>query len=156
MIKYFVCCRLQLVACTSTLITILIIMNIILDKILCLLQHAAHLRARNAELHWPHFHFAGNWWRIFNGDRGQLAKHRKINISINPLRYRVAQIAASWHPGCENTEREWGNIERFTLYISSLFPPSLSISYVKICHILSQNLKYGILSQKLNIQASRK
>ena len=44
--------------------------------------------------------------------------------------------------------RKW----RFTLYISSFslyvpplypFPPSLSISYIKICHILSQNVKYG-------------
>ena len=29
----------------------------------------------------------------------------------------------------------------------TLFPPSLSISYIKICHILSQNVKYGTPSQ---------
>ena len=27
--------------------------------------------------------------------------------------------------------------------ILCLFPPSLSISYIKSCHILSQNVKYG-------------
>ena len=59
----------------------------------------------------------------------------------------------------EEMEREWGNGERLTLYISSFslhflplsphflilspFPPSLSISYIKICHILSLNVKYG-------------
>ena len=142
MIKYFVCCRLQLVACTSTLITILIIMNIILDKILCLLQHAAHLRARNAELHWPHFHFAGNWWRIFNGDRGQLAKHRKINIFINPLRYRVAQIAASWHPGilAARKWRENEEMERDSLFT---FPHFLFISSLSI-RFLYQKLSYFV------------
>ena len=49
-------------------------------------------------------------------------------------------------------ERKWGNGERLTLYISSFslyflplspFPPSLSISYIKMHHILLQNVKYG-------------
>ena len=49
-------------------------------------------------------------------------------------------------------ERKWGNGERLTLYISSFslyflplspFPPSLSISYIKMRHILLQNVKYG-------------
>ena len=39
-------------------------------------------------------------------------------------------------------------MERYSLatflHSLSLFPPSLSISYIKICHILSQNVKYGI------------
>ena len=45
----------------------------------------------------------------------------------------------------EEMEREWGNGEKFTLYISSFslyfFPLYLSISYIKICHILLQNVK---------------
>ena len=36
-------------------------------------------------------------------------------------------------------ERERGNF-----LILTFFPPSLSISYIKICHILSQYVKYGI------------
>ena len=52
----------------------------------------------------------------------------------------------------EEMERKWGNGERLTLYISSFslyflplspFPPSLSISYIKMHHILLQNVKYG-------------
>ena len=45
----------------------------------------------------------------------------------------------------EEMEREWGHGENITLYIFSfyfLFPPSLSISYIKNCLILSQNVKY--------------
>ena len=36
--------------------------------------------------------------------------------------------------------RKW----RENFLILPLYPPSLSISYIKICHILSQNVKYGI------------
>ena len=36
--------------------------------------------------------------------------------------------------------RKW----RKNFLILSLYPPSLSISYIKIGHILSQNVKYGI------------
>ena len=77
----------------------------------------------------------------------------KILSAGYPL-LRVAQLAAAWQPGCrkmekeyeneEEMEREWGNGERFPLYISSLsfFPPSVSIPYIKICPILSQYVKY--------------
>ena len=84
--------------------------------------------------------------------------------------YRAVVVVAALQPDCEEMEREWGNVEemerkwgngeRLTLYISSFslhflplsphflilspFPPSLSISYIKICYILSQNVKYGI------------
>ena len=80
---------------------------------------------------------------------------------------RAARIVAALQPGCEEMKREWGNEEemerkwgngeRLTLYISSFslsisslflhfqilspFPPSLSISYIKIWHILLQNVK---------------
>ena len=86
---------------------------------------------------------------------------------------RVSQPAAALQPGCEEMEKEWGNEEemerewgneeemerawgnreRLILYISSFslhflplspFPHSLSISHIKICYILSQNVKYGI------------
>ena len=72
------------------------------------------------------------------------------------------RYVAALQPGCEEMEREWGNEEemerkwgngeRLTLYISSFslyflplspFPPSLSISYIKMHHILLQNVKYG-------------
>ena len=57
---------------------------------------------------------------------------------------RVAQLAASLHPGCKEMEREWGNEEEFTLYIYSLslyFLPLFAFPIsIKICHILSQTL----------------
>ena len=39
--------------------------------------------------------------------------------------------------------RNWREIHTLHFLILSLFLPSLSISYIKICHILSQNVKYG-------------
>ena len=86
---------------------------------------------------------------------------------------RVSQPAAALQPGCEEMENEWGNEEemerewgneeemerawgnreRLILYISSFslhflplspFPHSLSISHIKVCYILSQNVEYGI------------
>ena len=79
-----------------------------------------------------------------------------------PITTRAARIVAALQPGCEEMEREWGNEEemerkwgngeRLTLYIYSFslyflplspFPPSLSISYIKMHHILLQNVKYG-------------
>ena len=42
----------------------------------------------------------------------------------------------------ENEEMEW-EIHSQDFLILCLFPPSLSISYIKNCHILSQNVKYG-------------
>ena len=39
--------------------------------------------------------------------------------------------------------RKWREIYSLHFLILSLFPPPLSISYIKICHILSQNVKYG-------------
>ena len=56
-----------------------------------------------------------------------------------------------WENG-EEMEREWGKGEEmrkwreiYSLHflILSLFPPSLSISFIKNCLILSQNIKYG-------------
>ena len=84
----------------------------------------------------------------------------KATFFANPI-IRAARIVAALQPGCEEMEREWGNEEemerkwgnreRLTLYISSFshyflplspFPPSLSISYIKMHHILLQNVKY--------------
>ena len=39
--------------------------------------------------------------------------------------------------------RKWRKIYSLYFLIYSLYPPSLSISYIKNCHILSQNVKYG-------------
>ena len=43
--------------------------------------------------------------------------------------------------------RKWRAIHSLYCLIFSLFPPSLSISYIKNCLILSQNVKWGTLSQ---------
>ena len=39
--------------------------------------------------------------------------------------------------------RKWREIHSLHFLILALFPPSLSISYIKDCLILSQNVKYG-------------
>ena len=39
--------------------------------------------------------------------------HCHFNLS------RAAQVVPTWQPDCEKMEREWGNGDRFTLYISS-------------------------------------
>ena len=53
--------------------------------------------------------------------------------------------------------RKLREIHSLYFLISSLFPPSLSISYIKICHILSRNVKYGTfvanVTKKPNIRA---
>ena len=41
--------------------------------------------------------------------------------------------------GSKEKMRKW----RENFLILPFYPPSLSISYIKICHILSQNVKYG-------------
>ena len=51
-----------------------------------------------------------------------------------------------WHPTkSPNGERmrKWRKIHSLNFLIFSLFPPALSISYIKNCQILSQNVKYG-------------
>ena len=69
---------------------------------------------------------------------------------------RVAQIVASWHPGCAEMERKWGNevgmvrdwlsrvyISSFSLHFLPLspFPHSPSISSLSV-HFLHQNLSH--------------
>ena len=39
--------------------------------------------------------------------------------------------------------RKWREIDSLHFFILSPFPPPLSISYIKICHILLQNVNYG-------------
>ena len=67
----------------------------------------------------------------------------------------------------EEMKRKWRENEEMEREIHSqdflilcLFPPSLSISYIKNCHILSQNAKYGTfvasVAKKLNMRAIRK
>ena len=50
---------------------------------------------------------------------------------------------------CSRAARKWREIHSLLFLILSLFPPSLSISYIKICHILSQNVKYGTFVSKV-------
>ena len=44
--------------------------------------------------------------------------------------------------------RKWTEIHSLHFLIFSLFPPTLSISYIKNCLILSQNVKYGTFVTK--------
>ena len=97
-------------------------------------------------------------------------------FNFNSL-FRVAQLAASLHPGCEKMEREWENeeekervwgsgeemerkwgneeimrkwrdIRSLHFPIFSLFPPSLSISYIKHCHKMLNTALLSRMSQK--------
>ena len=125
--------------------------------------------------------FVANMWTILLDEIIQLGVHGEvaptgsctISFLADLLRlllhrsellvgHRVAQIVASWHPGCEEMEREWGNGERMRkwrgngermrkwreidfLHFLILYPflPSFPISYIKIRHILLQNVKFG-------------
>ena len=107
------------------------------------------------------------WTRAFSEAEFSETDSNETLLKITIISYRAAQFVPAWQPGCEKMEREWeneeemerewgngeemvrewGNGERFTLYMFSivfLFPPSLSISYIKNCLILSQNVKYHI------------
>ena len=60
-----------------------------------------------------------------------------------------SRAARKWREN-EEMKRKWRENEEMEREIHSqdflilcLFPPSLSISYIKNCHILSQNVKYG-------------
>ena len=73
------------------------------------------------------------------------------------------KLVPSWQPGCEKREREWGNEERFTLFISSfslyflpLYPFLLS-KIVSFCRKMLNTVLLLQMSQKqLNINAMRK
>ena len=56
--------------------------------------------------------------------------------------------------------RKWEEIHSLHFLTFSLFPPSLSISYIRNCQILSQNVENGTfvanVTKKLNIRAMRK
>ena len=89
---------------------------------------------------------------------------------INEYIQRVAQLLAAWLRENGERMRKWrGNGERMRKWreihsqdflILCLFPPSLSISYIKNCHILSQNIKYNTfvanVTKKLNIHDVKK
>ena len=64
---------------------------------------------------------------------------------LHNLLHPCIQNARKWRENEENGERmrKWKEIHSLHFLTFSLFPPSLSISYIKNCHILSQNVKYG-------------
>ena len=99
-------------------------------------------------------------------NESQLSQGHTLYLSIFSRHRRVAHIMAAWLQKIgertkklkgnggrtrkwkenEEMERECGNGERFTLYISSFylyFLPLYPFPIIKICHILSQNVKYG-------------
>ena len=68
-----------------------------------------------------------------------------LHESLQPC----SRAARKWRENEEMKRKRRGNGERMRKWrenflILPLYPPSLSISYIKICHILSQNVKYGI------------
>ena len=68
-----------------------------------------------------------------------------LHESLQPC----SRAARKWRENEEMKRKRRGNGERMRKWrknflILSLYPPSLSISYIKIGHILSQNVKYGI------------
>ena len=92
-------------------------------------------------------------------NESQLSQGHTLYLSIFSRHRRVAHIMAAWLQKIgertkneEEMEKERENGERMRkcreihslhFLILSLFPPSLSISSIKICHILSQNINYG-------------
>ena len=86
----------------------------------------------------------GYGWNILYLEAG-------LHESLQPCSRAARKMEREWGNE-EEMEKKWGNGERLTLYISSFslyflplspFPPSLSISYIKMHHILLQNVKYG-------------
>ena len=68
---------------------------------------------------------------------------------LHKLWQPCSRAARKWREN-EEMKRKWRENEEMEREIHSqdflilcLFPPSLSISYIKNCHILSQNVKYG-------------
>ena len=66
-----------------------------------------------------------------------------LHESLQPC----SRAARKWRENEEMKRKRRGNGERMRKWrenflILPLYPPSLSISYIKICHILSQNVKY--------------
>ena len=68
---------------------------------------------------------------------------------LHELLQPCSWAARKWREN-EEMKRKWRENEEMEREIHSqdflilcLFPPSLSISYIKNCHILSQNVKYG-------------
>ena len=83
----------------------------------------------------------------------QVHTHCDIVIIYIPGLHKLWQpcsrAARKWREN-EEMKRKWRENEEMEREIHSqdflilcLFPPSLSISYIKNCHILSQNVKYG-------------
>ena len=63
----------------------------------------------------------------------------------SPLGYSQNRRGPDFEAKVESEKmRKWREIHSLHFLIFSLFPPSLSISYIKNCLILSQNVKYHI------------
>ena len=73
------------------------------------------------------WHLPGDWSPIAPG--------------LNNLYQPASRAVRKWRGNGERM-RKWREIYSLHFLILSLFPPPLSISYIKICHILSQNVKY--------------
>merc|ERR1712002_1421197 len=83
--------------------------------------------------------------------RGNGEKMRKLRGNGERMRKwrENEEMKRKWREN-EEMKRKWRENEEMEREIHSqyflilcLFPPSLSISYIKNCHILSQNVKYG-------------
>ena len=82
---------------------------------------------------WPCLRVPGTWPGLYD--------NRIVDCTT------CCSLAPGLQKNGEKLERErmrkWREIHSLYFLILSLFSPSLSISYIKICHILSQNVRYG-------------
>ena len=53
-------------------------------------------------------------------------------------------------------KRKWRKIHSLQFLILSLFTPSLSISYIEICHSLAENVRYGSFVTNVTRKLNRK
>ena len=70
---------------------------------------------------------------LFRVVAAKMSFHLSIQPFYSPLEIFVKTPTAAF----------LGRVDFPYVSVSLLFPPSLSISYVKNCHILSQNVEYG-------------
>ena len=89
-------------------------------------------------------------WRDHNFKYGLSGLHESLQPCSRAARKwrENEEMKRKWREN-EEMKRKWRENEEMEREIHShflilcLFPPSLSISFIKNCHILSQNVKYG-------------
>ena len=106
------------------------------------------LRKINIFDHWP--------WHVCISSKNSAVSclsALEIIFSTRFIKCRAAQVVPSCQPGCEKMERKcrgngermrkWREIHSLHFLIFSLFPPSLTISFIKIVSFCRKNCNYG-------------